>query len=108
MKPTGPDVENLRIFPFLNNYVAINGLKSAYLATSEDVSPEVDKLEWWRKHEDTLPNWASACKTTLLVQPSSAAAERAFSILSNCFSKKQTHSLQDYIETSVMLLHSMP
>ena len=27
----------------------------------------------------------------------------AFSILSNSYSEKQTHSLQDYLETSVML-----
>ena len=38
MKPTGPNVETLRLFSLLNNDVKINGLKSelpAYLATSE-------------------------------------------------------------------------
>ena len=40
----------------------------------------------------------------LLVQPSSAAAERVFSILSNCFKDQQMHSLEDYIEASVTIL----
>ncbi len=42
----------------------------------------------------------------LLVQPSSAVAERVFSILSNCFKDPQTHSSEDYIEASVMLQYN--
>ena len=45
-----------------------------YLALAEDVSPSVDKNDWWRKHETELPHWSKACKMVLLVQPSSAAA----------------------------------
>ena len=76
-----------------------------YIATSKDISPQIiDKRGWWKKHENKLPDWAKSC---LLVQPSSAAAERAFSILSNCFSSKQEHSLQDYIEASVMLRYNL-
>ena len=37
-----------------------------------------------------------------LVQPSSSAAERVFSIL-NQFSDIQTNSLEDYVESTVML-----
>ena len=33
----------------------------------------------------------------LLVQPSSAAAERVFSLLENSFSKQQTRSLENYV-----------
>ena len=46
------------------------------------------------------------CKNVLLVQPSSAAAERVFSILSSSFTERQTSSLEDYIETSVMLQYN--
>ena len=42
----------------------------------------------------------------ILVQPSSAAAERIFSILSNSFTDRQEHALRDYIETSVMLQYN--
>ncbi len=42
-------------------------------------------------------------KTVLLVQPSSAAAERVFfSLLSNSFTETQTSSMEDYIESSTM------
>ena len=47
--------------------------------------------------------WAAAFRLVLLVQPSSAAAERAFSILQCCFNEKQRSSLEDYIELSIML-----
>ena len=42
----------------------------------------------------------------LLVQPSSAAAERVFSILSNSFTDTQRSSLEDYIETSIMIQYN--
>ena len=35
-----------------------------------------------------------------------AATECAFSILSNSFTEKQTHSLQDYIETCYIAIYS--
>ena len=42
----------------------------------------------------------------LLVEPSSAAAERVFSHLSNSFTEQQMSSLEDYIETSIMLQYN--
>ena len=36
-----------------------------------------------KNHQNDLPAWAEACKLVLLVQPSSAAAERVFSLLEN-------------------------
>ena len=106
IKPSASDIERLRIFPFLDSDSIIDALKvelPKYLATAEDISSEIDRLEWWKKHECDLPHWSQACKNVLLVQPSSAAAERAFSILSSSFTERQTSSLEDYIETSVML-----
>ena len=48
---------------------------------------------------------AAACQA-MLVQPSSAAAERVFSLLRNSFGERQQSSLQDYIETSIMLQYN--
>ena len=45
----------------------------------------------------------SESDASILVQPSSAAAERVFSVLQSTFSTKQNVSLEDYICTSVML-----
>ena len=47
----------------------------------------------------------SSFKLILLVQPSSAAAERVFSLLQNSFTQRQ-FSLEDYIETSIMLQYN--
>ena len=47
------------------------------------------KVDWWRQNEDNLPHWAGAAKMVLLVQPSSAAAGRAFSLLWAAFSDQQ-------------------
>ena len=50
--------------------------------------------------------WAKACKLILLIQPSSAAVEHAFSLLENSFSKRQEHSLEDYVSLSIMLQYN--
>ncbi len=42
----------------------------------------------------------------LLVQPSSAAAERVFSLLQNYFGSAQDHSLADYVEASLMMQYN--
>ena len=65
LKPTANDVDSFAAFPFLNSEV-ISGLKSElpeYLAAAEDVSDEVDVLEWWKSHDNNgkLPNWTSTC-----------------------------------------------
>ncbi len=77
-----------------------------YMAKADGVSPTIDKLEWWKKHSNELPHWSAACKLVLLVQPSSAAAERVFSLLSNSFGEQQTSSLEETIEASIMLQYN--
>ena len=58
-----------------------------------------------RKHSTNLESSCSAdtARQILLVQPSSAASERVFSLLNNSFGERQYSSLQDYIEASLML-----
>ena len=70
------------------------------------VSSEIDTVLLWKSHEHELPNWANAFQLLLLVQPSSAAAERAFSLLENSFNHQQGSSLEDYISVSVMLQYN--
>ena len=106
IKPTAADIDSLRAIPYLNSNLMMDGLKAElplYLAAAEDVSPQADPVQWWKSHKADLPKWAEACGIVLLMQPSSAAAERVFSILSNSFSDRQESSLEDYIELSVML-----
>ena len=97
INPSVADVDSLAAFPFLVG--TLTNLKTelpAYLAASEDIDPQFCPLEFWRRHKDTLPSWADACRKVLLVQPSSAASERVFSILKQSFGEQQHLSLQDY------------
>ena len=105
-KPSATDIDSLKAYPFLSSQETIDGLKMEipmYMAaTSEEVSTEIDLIAWWKRHAIEFPKWDNAFKKVLLVQPSSAAAERFFSILQR-FTAQQQSSLEDYIELSVKL-----
>ena len=95
----------MNTFPFLNDPTIIAGLKAElplYLAKAADVNPNFDCLDWWERNCSELPNWSSDALKLLLAQPSLAAAERIFSLLSNSFSDRQQNCLEDYIEASLM------
>ena len=99
-------VDSLAAFPFLNKPSVIESLKTelpTYLSLAQDVAPTVETLNWWKGHKEDLPSWSGAFEDVLLVQPSSAASERVFSILKVSFGPQQDHSLQDYIEASLLL-----
>ena len=107
MKPSVQAVDDLGAVPFLRS--KLSSLKTElprYIAASEDVSSETSVLDWWEKNGCKLPHWADAFKLSLLAQPSSAAAERVFSLLQNSFGNRQQSSLEDYIETSLMLQYN--
>ena len=99
LKPSAADIDCLKAFPFLNSQPTIDGLKSeipTYMAVSEDVLrllTDINPVAWWKSHAMELPKWANAFRLVLLVQPSSAAAERVFSILQR-FTAQQQSSLR--------------
>ena len=66
------------------------------LTTADSVicDSEEEKLVWWVAHWDTLPHWVALVRKLLLIQPSSAAAERVFSVLS-ALSAQQEGALED-------------
>ena len=68
---------------------------------------EEEKLVWWAAHPDTLPHtlFHTLFRKLLLVQPSSAAAERVFSFL-NTLSAQQEGALENYIEASVIIRYN--
>ena len=112
LKPSAADIDCLKAFPFLNSQLTIDGLKfeiPTYMAASEDVSrlpTDINPVAWWKSHAMELHKWANAFRLVLLVQPSSAAAERVFSILQH-FTAQQQSSLEDYLELSVMLQYNL-
>jgi len=58
------------------------------------------------EERDPLRHMIGAFRQVLLIQPSSAAAEHVFSLLANSFGANQGLALQDYIESSLMLLYN--
>ena len=90
IQPNAAAVGDLAVFPFLNNQAILNDLKAElplYLAKAADTDSSVDALEWWKINMKYLPKWASALQKILLIQPSSAASERVFSLLNALNSK---------------------
>ena len=110
MQPTCNDLDSLAIFPFIRSdpslLLSLKTELPTYLSKAEDTTPEVNVLNWWRRHENDLPTWSCVCRSILTVQPSSASAERVFSILQRSFSDSQQSSLEDYIECSLMMQYN--
>ena len=101
-------MEELRRFRFLDNDAIVQGLTAElprYLAVADgaDLQIEEEKLQWWSRN---LPSWSSVVKKVLLVQPSSASAERVFSIMNNFFTNQQDAALEQTVEASVMLCYN--
>ncbi len=111
LRPTSASLEELKNFPFVNNATIANLAHELplYIAAADgvNVACEEDKVTWWAAHRDTLPHWYALVKKLLLIQPSSAAAERVFSLLSNAFTSQQHSALQDYLEASVHFLSTI-
>lgn len=98
-------VDSLAVFPFFDT-VELQHLKTElpnYIAACEDVDASHDICTFWKNHESTLPYWSAAASKVVVIQPSSAAVERVFSVLNRSFSDAQNGSLQDLVETFVML-----
>ena len=96
INPSCSDVDSLSALPFFQS-PALTALKNEflqYIAAAENVSSEYSPLDFWKNHETTLPAWAEAAKKVLLVQPSSAAAERIFSLLKCSFGEQQLSALE--------------
>jgi len=68
-------VNALQIIPF-----ELEKLKAKLpicLAKTDDNRDDLDQLEWWNLN---APHWSNTMKKALAIQPSSAAAERVFSL----------------------------
>ena len=108
MQPKAADLDALTAFPFLSqeNLHHLKEELHVYLAKVVDISQSISLLEWWKDNSADLPFWSSAASKVILIQPSSAPAERVFSIMNRSFNDCQCNSLEDYIEASVMLQYN--
>jgi hypothetical protein len=65
-----------------------------------------DLLAWWFTVRRRIPTWYSLLLEVVIFQPSSAAAERVFSLLDAFFGSKRESCLEDLKEGSVMLRYN--
>ena len=107
INPSVASLASLATFPFLRSEIpALKQELPLYQAAAQDVDRSHDPLLFWKNHEPDLPTWAAATRQVLLIQPSSAASERVFSLLRDSFGERQNSSLQDYVETSLMFQYN--
>lgn len=84
LRPIANDIDVVASIEFLNDPKLIRNLNTElprYLTKADEIWEGVDPVHWWKTNEAELPHWCSAAKMVLLLQPSSAASERVFSIL---------------------------
>lgn len=108
MQPSTLDIDCLSAFPFFDGDFILK-LKSelpTYLSKCADTDEDFSVLKWWKQNAPELPYWADAAQKVLLVQPSSAASERVFSLLKASFNEQQDSTLQDCLESSLMLQYN--
>ena len=99
-RSTANCVDSLSILPFLSAQT-LSELKEElplYISKVSDVGASFCPVEWWRLNSTSLPKWLAEARKVLLIQPSSAAAERVFLLLKASFSEQQQLALNDYVE----------
>ena len=111
LHPNAASLAELRKFSFLNNDATIDGLVNelpCYLAAADGtvIEEEEEKVQWWARHARTLPNRSAVVRKLLLVQPTSASAERVFSLMNHFFTHLQENALEETVEVSVMLRYN--
>ena len=69
-------------------------------------SEEGGLLSWWFSVRFRLPTWYSLLEEIVIFQPSSAAAERVFSLVDAMFSSNREQCLEDLKKGSVMVRYN--
>ena len=108
IKPESADLSSLLNLPFITSS-KLSELKDEfpkYYVLAAEVSSDISSLDFWKDHTASIQIWSNTAQNVLLLQPSSAAAERVFSVLNNTFASKQLRALEDYVEASVMLQYN--
>ena len=103
-----PDAQQVFHVKVVSAFLRAAGLKEelpTYIAKCIDVG-SVSEINWWRMNSEDLPKWSVCVKQIVLIQTSSAAAERVFSFLTSSFTEQQIHSLNVYVEASIMLQYN--
>jgi hypothetical protein len=100
----------------LAHYNLIGGMLNelpAYLSACTTYSGVIDMsdpaaftlaiLQFWRNVGKNFPTWSKAARIIFALSPSSAPAERVFSVLKRLFGETRSQTLADMVEGSLLL-----
>jgi len=65
-----------------------------------------DVLSWWRVNGSKIPTWSKCARIGFAYKPSSAQAERVFSMLKAMFTPQQMAALMDMVQGSIMMRYN--
>jgi len=101
VKPQNAALNSLSVLPFVTEptMAQLKEEYPQYTAAAEDLSPDCEI-------GICLPTTFLYGRRMLLLQPSSAAAERVFSILKNSFGDQQLSAFEDYLEASLIIQYN--
>ena len=107
---TEAHVQALRIVPGMSDDALVNRLLEelpAYIFAAEDavIDDTHRRLRWWR-NQVGLQAWKLAARIVFALLPSSAPAERVFSLCEAATSSRQARLLSDQLEASLMLQYN--
>ena len=108
LQPDLHQVDQLRLLLALDDDRTIQDLKDelpAFLVAAGNVEVCTDRLAWW-KDQHHLPAWQKAATMVFCLVPSSAAAERVFSLLQAAVSDRQSRLIEDQIEVMLQLQYN--
>ena len=106
-------VQSLRRFPqntidgmvteIPNYLVRVNGVLQVNSSPNDQMA---FTKRFWSLNRDGFPFLIQFIRYVFTLTTSSAAAERAFSILKNSFGEQQTQALEDYVQLSCMFQYN--
>ena len=102
LRPTAASVHALKALSFFKDEL-IEALTLELPSHPSSSGWHSKGREWWDHNKAALPKWNLGFSRVILVQPSSASAERVFSILKRHYTQYQNTSLQDHVKVGVML-----
>lgn len=102
--------EELKSLPFISveNRAALLQERGRYLVRAEGQPATFDSDHelWWRQQRLELPAWFDALAKICVFQPSSACAERVFSLVNAALNDQQERALEDLVSGSIMLRYN--
>jgi hypothetical protein len=94
-------LERLHLFSKANIDTCLKELDS-YRAIAKDTDASIDLTAFWKRHLTDLPGWANAFFVIGLIQSSSAAAERGFSLFEALFGRNNLPQVtEELMETQM-------